>query len=133
MSVLYISVISSIQLSSITQPCSAPWSATHQASLSFTNTWSLLKLMSIELVMPSNPLILCHPLLLPSIFPSIRGLNINQRPKFPGSPATSRCSRGKSAPALRILPCEERYQCLPRRWGRLVGVSLGRLPGSIQR
>lgn len=62
-----------------------------------------------------------------------RGLNINQRPKFPGSPATSRCSRGKSVPALRILPCEERYQCLPRRWGRLVGVSLGRLPGSIQR
>lgn len=62
-----------------------------------------------------------------------RGLNINQRPKFPGSPATSRCSMGKSAPALRILPCEERYQCLPRRWGRLVGVSLGQLPGSIQR
>ena len=60
------------QFSSITQPCSAPWSATHQASLSFTNTWSLLKLMSIELVMPSNYLILCHPLLLPSIFPSIR-------------------------------------------------------------
>ena len=72
MSVLYISVISSIQFSSITQPCSTPWTATHQASLSFTNTWSLLKLMSIELVMPSNPLILCHPLLLPSIFPSIR-------------------------------------------------------------
>lgn len=56
-----------------------------------------------------------------------RGLNINQRPKFPGSPATSRCSMGKSAPALSILPWEERYQCLPRRWGRLVGVSLGRL------
>ena len=44
-----------------------------QASLSITNSWSLLKLMSIELVMPSNRLILCHPLLLlPSIFPSIR-------------------------------------------------------------
>ena len=44
-----------------------------QASLSITNPWSLLKLMSIELVMPSNHLILCHPLLLlPSIFPSIR-------------------------------------------------------------
>ena len=49
------------------------WSATHQASLSITNFWSLLKLMSIEQVMPSNHLILCHPLLLlPSIFPSIR-------------------------------------------------------------
>ena len=50
-----------------------PWTATHQASLSIINSWSLLKLMSIELVMPSNHLILCHPLLLlPSIFPSIR-------------------------------------------------------------
>ena len=47
-----------------------PWTA---ACLSITNSWSLLKLMSIELVMPSNRLILCHPLLLlPSIFPSIR-------------------------------------------------------------
>ena len=45
-----------------------------QASLSITNFWSLLKLMSIELMMPSNHLILCHPLLLlPSIFPRIRG------------------------------------------------------------
>ena len=50
-----------------------PWSAAHQASLSITNPQSLLKLMSIESVMPSNHLILCHPLfLLPSIFPSIR-------------------------------------------------------------
>ena len=50
-----------------------PWTAAHQASLSFTVSWSLLKLMSIESVMPSNHLILCHPLLLlPSIFPSIR-------------------------------------------------------------
>ena len=50
-----------------------PWTAAHQASLSITNSWSSLKLMSIELVMPSNHLILCHPLLLlPSIFPSIR-------------------------------------------------------------
>ena len=49
------------------------WTAAHQASLSITNSRSLLKLMSIELVMPSNHLILCHPLLLPpSIFPSIR-------------------------------------------------------------
>ena len=50
-----------------------PWTAARQASLSITNSWSLLKLMSIELVMPSNHLILCFPLLLlPSIFPSIR-------------------------------------------------------------
>ena len=50
-----------------------PWTAAHQASLSITNSWSLVKLMSIELVIPSNHLILCHPLLLPpSVFPSIR-------------------------------------------------------------
>ena len=50
-----------------------PWTAAHQASLSITNSQSLLKLMSIESVMPSNHLILCRPLLLrPSIFPSIR-------------------------------------------------------------
>ena len=50
-----------------------PWIAARQASLSITNSWSLPKLMSIESVMPSNHLILCHPLLLlPSIFPNIR-------------------------------------------------------------
>ena len=50
-----------------------PWTAAHQASLSFTISWNLLKLMSIRSVMPSNYLILCRPLLLlPSIFPSIR-------------------------------------------------------------
>ena len=49
-----------------------PWTAAHQASLTFTISWSLLKLMPIELVMPSNHLMLCHPLLLPSFFPSIR-------------------------------------------------------------
>ena len=61
---------------SAAQLCSTlvtPWTAAHQASLSFTNSWSLLKLMSIESVMPYNHLILCCPLLhLPSIFPSIR-------------------------------------------------------------
>ena len=50
-----------------------PWTAARQASLSITKSWSLLKLMSIELMMPSNHLILCCPILLPpSIFPSIR-------------------------------------------------------------
>ena len=50
-----------------------PWTAEHQASLSITNSWSLLRFMSIESVMPSNHLILCHPFLfLPSIFPNIR-------------------------------------------------------------
>ena len=50
-----------------------PWTATHQASLSFTISWSLLKLMSIESVMPSNQFVFYSPLLLlPSIFPSFR-------------------------------------------------------------
>ena len=58
------------QFSSVAQSC--PWTAAHQASLSITNSWSLPRLTSIELVMPSNHLILCRPLLLPpSIFPSI--------------------------------------------------------------
>ena len=68
--------LSFIQFTSVSQLCLTlwtPWIAAHQASLSITNSWSLLKLMSIESVMPSNHLILCHPLfLLPSIFPSIR-------------------------------------------------------------
>ena len=49
-----------------------PWIAAHQASLSFTISQSLLKLMSIEIVIPSNHLILCRPLLLPSVFLRIR-------------------------------------------------------------
>ena len=48
------------------------WTAACQAFLSITISWNLLKLMSIESVMPSNHLILCHPLLLPSVFPNIR-------------------------------------------------------------
>ena len=58
---------------SVAQLCPTPWTAAHQASLSFAIFQSLLKLMSIELVMPSNYLILCHSLLLlPSTFPTIR-------------------------------------------------------------
>jgi len=64
---------SSVQLLSRVQLFVTPWTAACQASLSITNSQSLLKLMSIELVMPSNHLIPCRPLLLPpSIFPSIR-------------------------------------------------------------
>ena len=65
--------ISSVQSLSRVWLFAASWITTHQASLSITNSHSLLKLMSIELVMPSNHLILCRPLLLmPSVFPSIR-------------------------------------------------------------
>ena len=66
-------ILSSVQSLSRVRLFMTPWVAAHQASLSITNLHSLLKLMSIDSVMPSNHLILCHPLLLlPSIFPSIR-------------------------------------------------------------
>ena len=65
--------ISSVQLLSHVRLFATPWTAACQASLSITNSWSLPKFMSIEPVMPSSHLILCHPLLLlPSIFPSIK-------------------------------------------------------------
>ena len=63
---------SSVHLLSRVQLFVAPWTAARQAFLSITNSRNLLKLMSIVSVMPSNHLILCRPLLLPSIFPSIR-------------------------------------------------------------
>ena len=64
---------SSVQSLSRVRLFATPWTAAHQASLSITNSWSLPTPMSIESVMPSNPLILCYPLLLlPSIFSSIR-------------------------------------------------------------
>ena len=79
------------QLSSVTPSYPTfmiPWAAVHQASLSVTNFWSLLKLMSIEPVMPASHLVLSHPLLLlPSVFPSVRffsnesALHI-RRPKY---------------------------------------------------
>ena len=66
-------LFSSVQLLSRLRLFATPWTAARQASLSITSSGSLLKLMSIESVMPSNHLILCRPLLLlPSIFPSIR-------------------------------------------------------------
>ena len=65
--------VSSVQSLSRVRLFVTPWTAARQASLSITNSWNLLKLMSIELVMPSKHLILCHPLLLPpSVFLSIR-------------------------------------------------------------
>ena len=68
-----ICLFSSVQLLSHVQLFETPWIVAHQASLSITNSHSLLKLMSLESVMPSSHLTLCCPLLLlPSIFPSIR-------------------------------------------------------------
>ena len=69
---IFVTKLSSVQSLSRIQIFATPCTAAHQASLSISNSQSLLRLMSIESVMPSNHLILCHPLLLPpSIFPSI--------------------------------------------------------------
>ena len=67
---------SKYQLSSVVSDSLRPHGAAHQASLSITNSWSLLKLISIGPVMPFNHLILCHPLLPPSTFPGIRVFSI---------------------------------------------------------
>ena len=70
---ILLTVFSSVQSLSRVRLFATPWTAACQDSLSITNYWSLLKLMSIESVIPFNYLIFCHPLLLlPSIFPSIR-------------------------------------------------------------
>ena len=70
------SQFTSVQLLSCVRLFETPWTAARQAFLSITNSQSLFKLMCLESVMPSNHLILCHPLVLsPSIFPSIRGFS----------------------------------------------------------
>ena len=70
---------SSIQLLSRARLFATPWTAARQASLSITNSWNLLRLISIESVMPSNHLILCHPLfLLPSVFTASRSFPVSQ-------------------------------------------------------
>ena len=68
----YVYQFSSVQLQSHVRLFAIPWTAACQVFLSIDNSQNLLKLMCIELVMPSNHHIPCHPLLLPSIFPSIR-------------------------------------------------------------
>ena len=69
----FVVIAAAVVVQSLSHVFAAPWTAARQASLSFTISWSLLRFMSIESVVPSNHLILCCPLLLlPSIFPSIR-------------------------------------------------------------
>ena len=71
-SIFSVTLHSSVQWPSHVRLFAIPWTAAHQASLSITNSRSLLRLMSIKQVMPSDHLILCRPLLLPSVFPRIR-------------------------------------------------------------
>ena len=68
-----------------------PWTTARQVSLSFTISWSLLKLMFIESLIPFNHFILCHPLLLPSVFPSIRVFS-QMSPLFPSGGKSIRAS-----------------------------------------
>ena len=76
---LLLSIISSVQSLSHVQLFATPWTAAHPTSLSITNTQSLLKLMSIKLVMPSDCRILCHPLLLRLIsFPESRSFQMSE-------------------------------------------------------
>ena len=108
--------LASVQFSSVAQ--STPWTAACLACLSITNSQSLLKLMSIALVMPSNHLILCHPLLLqPSIFPSIRVFSNEsvlciRRPKywsFSFSISPSSEYSGLISFRITLLTCEIRW------------------------
>ena len=73
--ILSMGLVATVQLLGCVWLFVMPWTSAHQTSLSFTISWNLLKLMSIEWAMPSNRLILCPPLLLPSVFPSIRALS----------------------------------------------------------
>ena len=72
--VLVVTIIIVVQSLSRVPLFATPWAAAHQASLSFTISWNLLKLTSIESVMPSNHIIPCHPLLFPSVFSQHQGL-----------------------------------------------------------
>ena len=97
--------VSSIQSLSHVRLFATPWTAAPQASLSIANSRSLLKLMSIELVMPSNHLILCHPLLLlPSVFPSIRVISNEsvlriRWPKYLAASASASALEGMFTPS----------------------------------
>ena len=99
---------SSVQSLCCVQLFATPWTAAHQASLSLTNLRSLLKFTSIESVMPSYHVILCRPLLLPSIFPSIRFFPMSQLFASGGQ------SIGASASAS-VLPMNIQ-DCFPLGW-----------------
>ena len=104
--------ISSVQSLSRVRLFATPWTAALQASLSIINSQSLFKLMSIELVMPSNHLILCRPLLLlPSIFPSIRVFSnesVLVRMSIIKKSANNKCWRGcgEKGPLLHWWECK---------------------------
>ena len=95
----------------------APWTAVRQASLSFSISWSLLRSTSIQSVVPSNHLILCHPLLLlPSVFPSIKVCSVSRL--FPSG------SQGIGASAsASVFPMHIQYR-FPLGWTGLISLPL---------
>ena len=106
---LMFNTFSSVQSLSHAQHFESPWTADRQTSLSITNSWSFLKLKSIELVMPSNHLILCRPLLLqPSIFPSIRVFSLE--PHFTSGGQSIKVSASASVLPMNI------QEWSPLRW-----------------
>ena len=110
----------SCSVSPVTSDSASPWTVARQASLSFTTSWSLLSLKSIESVMPSNHLMLCRPLLLlPSIFPSIRA--------FPMSQLFTSGSQSIRASASASFPSREYSGLIPFRidWFELLERSKG--------
>ena len=111
--------IISVQLLSHVRLFATPWTAAHQPSLSITNSRSLLKLMSIASVMPSDHLIVCHPfLLLPSIFPSIREIR-----SFPMSQFfTSGGQRIGASASASVLPMNI-WDWFPLGWTDLISLS----------
>ena len=114
-------LFSSIQSLSRVRLIVTPWSAARQASLSITNSWSLLKLMSIELVMPSNHLILCCPLLLPpSVFPTSGSFQMSQFFSSGGQ----RIGASASAP---FLP-KNIQDCFPLGWTGWISLQSKGLP-----
>ena len=98
-------IFSLVQSLGHVQDFATPWTAAHHSPLSITNSWSLLKLMSIESVMPSNHLISCYPLfLLPSVFPSIR-ISSNESVFASGSQSI----RVSASASASILPMNIQY------------------------
>ena len=115
---------SSVQLLSRVRLFVTPWTATWSASLSITNSWSLLKLRSIQLVMPSNHLILCDPLLLlPSVFPSKRVFSMSQ------FSASGSQSTGVSASAS-VLPMNTQ-NWFPLGWNGWISLQAKSLPSHV--
>ena len=113
-------IFSSVQSLSHVRLFATPWTAACQAFLSITNSWSLLKLMPIESVMPSSHHIFCHPLLLlPSIFPSIRVFSrqhIKKQRYYSASKGPSSQGYGFSSSHVWMWELDYKESWAPKNW-----------------